>query len=285
MRTPDGRPGWAGYFVEKGFVVYLIDQPARGRSAHVAGLNGTLRNFSVAEVEKRFTACRELGDWPQAQKHTQWPGTGHKGDPIFDQFYASQAAFLTSEAETQELVQKAGSALLDRIGPAVLLTHSQGGAFGWLLADARPDFVKAIVAVEPSGPPMHKERVWGPTAIKLNYDPPAEKPSDLAVIRQDEPDAPGLEPCWQQREPARKLVNLSQMPVLVVISEASYHAAYDHCTVNFLNQAGVTTEMLRLDDIGITGNGHMLMLEKNSLEIAAQIESWILKSVKPKPTT
>jgi pimeloyl-ACP methyl ester carboxylesterase len=283
MRTPDGRPGWASYFVDRGFVVYLVDQPARGRSAHVAALNGTVRNFSVAEVEKRFTACRELGDWPQAKKHSQWPGTGYRGDPAFDQFYASQVAFLTSEAETQALVQRAGATLLDRIGPAVLLTHSQGGAFGWLLADARPNHVEAIVAVEPSGPPMHKERVWGPTAIKLNYDPPAENPSDLTVVKQSEPDARGLEPCWRQREPARKLANLSKVPVLIVISEASYHAAYDHCTVNFLNQAGVSTKLLRLDEIGITGNGHMLMLEENNLEIAEQIVSWILKTVKSNP--
>ena len=45
-------------------------------------------------------------------------------------------------------------ALLDKIGPAILLTHSQSGAFGWPVADARPDLVKAIVAVEPNGPPV-----------------------------------------------------------------------------------------------------------------------------------
>src|SRR5215831_18809209 len=33
MGTPDGRPGWAEYFARDGYVVYLIDQPARGRSA------------------------------------------------------------------------------------------------------------------------------------------------------------------------------------------------------------------------------------------------------------
>jgi pimeloyl-ACP methyl ester carboxylesterase len=43
---------------------------------------------------------------------------------------------------------------LDRIGPAIILTHSQSGPFGWLIADARPNLVKAIVALEPSGPPF-----------------------------------------------------------------------------------------------------------------------------------
>ena len=44
-------------------------------------------------------------------------------------------------------------ALVDKIGPSILMTHSQGGAFGWPVADARPDKVKAILAIEPNGPP------------------------------------------------------------------------------------------------------------------------------------
>jgi hypothetical protein len=63
---------------------------------------------------------------------------------VFDQFYASQVASLAKNPESEQLMQAAGSALLDRIGPAVLLTHSQAGLFGWLIADARPGLVKAI---------------------------------------------------------------------------------------------------------------------------------------------
>ena len=73
----------------------------------------------------------------------------------------------------------AGAALLDRIGPAIVLTHSQSGAFGWLIADARPRLVKAIVAIEPAGPPFEatiigtgKARACGPTDIPITYDPP-----------------------------------------------------------------------------------------------------------------
>ena len=33
LGTPDGRPGWAEYFAGEGYTVYLVDQPARGRSA------------------------------------------------------------------------------------------------------------------------------------------------------------------------------------------------------------------------------------------------------------
>ena len=74
--------------------------------------------------------------WPQAKLHTQWPGDGpnkgRKGDPIFDAFYATQVETVISNEQTQQRNKEAGAALLDRIGPAVVLTHSQSGAFGWL---------------------------------------------------------------------------------------------------------------------------------------------------------
>ena len=40
--TPDGRPGWADYFLDQGYVVYLVDQPARGRSPWHSSANGAL---------------------------------------------------------------------------------------------------------------------------------------------------------------------------------------------------------------------------------------------------
>ena len=60
----------------------------------------------------------------------------------------------------------------------------------------------------------------------------------------------------------------------MVTAEASYHAPYDHCTAKFLDQAGVKNSFVRLADRGIRGNGHMMMLEKNNLEIAAFLRRW-----------
>ncbi|RTL67520.1 MAG: alpha/beta fold hydrolase [Hyphomicrobiales bacterium] len=287
LGTPDGRPGWAQYFLERGYVVYMVDQPARGRSAWHPELDGKLRNFSAPALEKLFTATRELGTWPQAKAHSQWPGSGRMGDPVFDAFYATQVEFLASNAETQKLVQEAGAALLDRIGPAILLTHSQAGAFGWLIADARPSLVKGIIAVEPLGPPFRdavlgdaKARPWGPTDIKITYDPPVTSPDEIALMQQEKPDAAGLSPCWLQKQPARKLANLTKTPVLIVAAEASYHAVYDHCTAAYLKQAGVPAEFLRLEDVGVKGNGHMVMLEKNNLDVARVLLEWAAKSIK-----
>jgi hypothetical protein len=57
--------------------------------------------------------------------------------------------------------------------------------------------------------------------------------------------------------------------------EASYHATYDYCTSDFLDQAGVTNEFVYLPTVGIRGNGHMLMLERNNLEIAEFLRDWL----------
>ncbi len=288
--TPDGRPGWADYFLAQGYLVYLVDQPARGRSAWHPTVNGPLQIFSAAEVERRFTASEIGGNWPQAKKHTQWPSDspnkGRRGDPVFDAFYATQVESLSSAVETQTLVQAAGAALLDKIGPAIVVTHSQSGPFGWLLADVRPKAVKGIVSIEPTGPPFQNSvvnedlsRAWGIADIPLSYDPPAKAASELAKVRESKPDAPNLTACWKQNEPARRLVNLQGIPILMVTTESSFHAVYDHCTSKYLTQAGVKNTFVRLEDQGIHGNGHMVMLEKNSSEVAAFLQKWISANI------
>jgi pimeloyl-ACP methyl ester carboxylesterase len=190
----------------------------------------------------------------------------------------------------QALNRDATVALLDRIGPAVVLIHSQSGAYVWPIADKRPNLVKAIVAVEPNGPPAHDVELkgapdWftdaertkpaGLADVPLTYDPPVTEASPLQFAREDKPEKPNFVRCWAQQEPARKLVNLQNTPILIVTSEASYHASYDHCTVRYLAQAGVKTTFIRLPDVGIHGNGHMMMLEKNSDQIADVIERWL----------
>lgn len=291
LGTPDGRAGWADYFLAQGYLVYLVDQPARGRSAWHPNVNGPLAILGVSDLERRFTAAEVGGWWPQAKKHTQWPSDspnkGRKGDPVFDAFAATQVESLASAAETQTLIQAAGTALLDKIGPAILVTHSQSGTFGWLLADSRPKLVKGIVAIEPSGPPFRnavtnedKNREWGITDIPLAYDPPAKAASDLGAVRESMADGSDLTACWKQSDPPRQLVHLQGIPILLVTAESSFHAVYDHCTSKYLTQAGVKNTFARLEDQGIHGNGHMVMLEKNSAEIAAFLQKWIAASVR-----
>ena len=60
-----------------------------------------------------------------------------------------------------------------------------------------------------------------------------------------------------------------------MVSEASYHAAYDHLTSAFLTQAGVDHDFFYLADENFKGNGHMVMLEKNNHEIADFMIEWL----------
>ena len=293
---PDGREGWAQFFLRAGYAVYVVDQPGRGRAAYQSDIYGPLsQDIDIDFTQRRFTSIERYNLWPQAHLHTQWPGTGEPGDSVFDQFIASQLPGI-SDFTVQQLVSRdAIVALLKKIGPAILVTHSQSGAFGWPVADAPPGLVKAIVAVEPSGPPFvdventgapdwfhdaaTRPRPWGVTADRLVYSPPAAEASDLVIERQEKADAADLAKCWLQKEPARQLPNLQKVPTLILTSEASYHASYDHCTVKYLDQAGVHATWIRLAEIGINGNGHMMMLEKNNMEIAAVISRWLEKSV------
>lgn len=293
--TPDGREGWAQFFLREGYAVYVVDQPGRGRAAYEADAYGRLTKLDPQTTQQRFVAPERYNLWPQAHLHTQWPGQGVPGDDVFDQFFASQLPSIEDYAHQQQLNRDALVALLDKIGPAILLTHSQSGAFGWPVADARPNLVRAIVAVEPNGPPFYgientgapawfrdaptMINKWGITAVPLTYAPSLATPADLAPVRQEKPDAPDLVRCWLQKTPAHSLPNLAKVPTLIVTSEASYHAPYDHCTVKYLQQAGVRPKWIKLPDVGIRGNGHMMMLEKNNMEIAAVMARWLADAV------
>ena len=288
--TPDGREGWAQYFVRQGYPVYVVDQPGRGRSGYLAAAYGPARNVDRDNAPRRYIAQEKYNLWPQAHLHTQWPGSGEPDDAAAQQLAQSQLPAIESFTTQQVLNRDALLALLERIGPAVLLVHSQAGAFGWPVADARPDLVKAILAIEPNGPPFHglefvgapdffKEGpitlAYGITSVPLTFAPPVKDASELAIEREDAADGPDLARCWRQKAPARALPNLQKMPILVLTSEASYHAPYDHCTVKFLQQAGVKPSFVKLVDLGIHGNSHVMMLEKNNREIAAVIARWL----------
>jgi hypothetical protein len=67
-------------------------------------------------VESRFTATQRFKLWPQASFHTQWPGNGTVGDPIFNEFYKSTVQSLSNNTEEEQLITSAASVLLDTIG-------------------------------------------------------------------------------------------------------------------------------------------------------------------------
>jgi pimeloyl-ACP methyl ester carboxylesterase len=296
LQTPDGRPGWAYDFVNQGYTVYMMDLPARGRSAYVPGIDGDLAPpRSGPLMEEVWSTGRPpatpQSSWPQAKKNTQWPGNGPNkgkmGDPMFDYFAKTDTQSPTGGG-MERLTADDIVELVDLIGqPVILLLHSGVASSGWVVADARPKLVKGIIAAEPVAPPIENAergatgpgRLWGLTNLPIHYDPPIKEASELRPVRQDKPDGPDLIPCWVQQEPAHKLVNLQGIPVLNVSGEASYHRPYSHCIAKWLNQAGVKTTYVNLEDVGLPGNGHQFMSEKNSAGIAKFFMSWLEKNV------
>jgi len=270
--------------------VYLADSTYRGRSPIVPGeLNFTL--LPVTTYEQRFTAPEVYKLWPQAYLHSQWPGTGHRGDPAFDAFYAGNTESLPLPSLDQQIsIQLAGAALLDRIGKkTIIIAHSQSSIFAPLIVDKRPNLVRAVITTEPAGPPFIDNfsgpnwvpsKKYGITDAPLEYEPKIVDP-DVDFVKKKIP-APAVNmtsECILQADspPPRKLVNYSKVPVLLITGEASFHVPYDWCYVAFLRQAGVRTDFMELGKIGIHGNGHFMHLEKNSDDIAAAIQGWIQK--------
>jgi pimeloyl-ACP methyl ester carboxylesterase len=297
LQTPDGRPGWAYDFVRQGYTVYMMDYPGQGRSAFIPGVDGNLLPPRSGPLMEEVwsggrPASTPASSWPQASKYSQWPGNapnkGKMGDPVFDYFAKTELQTVTSPNQDKRTVD-AVEQLLDLIGqPVILLVNSGIAASGWVVADARSKLIRGIVAVEPVAPPIENAergasglgRAWGLTNLPVHYDPPIQSASELETIREDKPDGPGLIPCWVQKEPARKLVNLQSIPVLNVSGEASYHRPYAHCIAKWLNQAGVKTTFVNLEEVGLGGNGHQMMSEANSAAIAKYFQTWIEKNVR-----
>ena len=55
--TPDGRKGWAQFFVERGYAVYVVDQPARGRSAYLDSLGANVRWIKRKKRAQAMPTC------------------------------------------------------------------------------------------------------------------------------------------------------------------------------------------------------------------------------------
>lgn len=134
-------------------------------------------------------------------------------------------------------------------------------------------------------PSDQTRKPYGITDIPITHDLPPEAGDDaplregmVAAFPPLPSDGSKAEPWNLQKEPARRLVNLLDTTVVVFTAEVSYHATYDGCTVKFLSQAGVrNVEWLKLAEHGIRGNGHMMFVELNNMEIAEFLERRIAR--------
>jgi pimeloyl-ACP methyl ester carboxylesterase len=204
---------------------------------------------------RTYQNAQSFFDRAAAEPNSQWS----KSEANLDQYMASQNAAPRDTAKMHGLWASMAGELLDRIGPSIIQTHSLGGPFGWLAADARPALVKGIVCVEGGGTPFTSETPWGLTAAPLAYDPPAGTAAEL-------------------NKQARRLKNLTGIPIAVVEAERSGVLAAP--TVDFLKQAGCDAEVLSLKAAGVLGNGHLMMLENNRKQVFEALRTWIERRVK-----
>jgi pimeloyl-ACP methyl ester carboxylesterase len=252
--TPDGRPGWAPLFAGLGYTVIVPDWPGVGRSGRV--------------------------------------------DP----------ALLTGD-----VVCTALGALIESLDePCVLLTHSMSGAWGWRLLETHGRRIRALVGVAPAPPgniqPVpdilsrgdgYVEVMRGAFRRRVDRDRPT--PFDRLLVEQKLvgdgdrfpraaftmyersliANPPRL--AWERSNiegsqvRVREVAALKGKPVLVVSADhdPDHTQAIDGPVVDWLRAAGARAEHCWLPDRGISGNGHMMMLESNNADIAALIAAWI----------
>ena len=243
ITTSDGRPGWVHYFLKAGYPVYILDRPGHGRNYwNEKVLGPALSQQSYESLIPRFAepAVHEL--WPQAKNHTRWPG-----DEIAkDRFMASQGPMAQTLEATQRHVESIGAALFEITGQTILLSHSAGGPCGWALSALAGDRVSAIVACEPLGHPG-QELALGTfknglvaAEFKGKHDP-------------------------------------YDCPIAVLTAQASWFRESNTLAVEYLREKKKAVEHIQLWEHGISGNGHMMMSETNSDEIAELILGWIEK--------
>ncbi|KAJ4419711.1 hypothetical protein N0V85_000882 [Neurospora sp. IMI 360204] len=204
LTKPDSRPGWAYFFAERGHRVYAPHLPFHGRSAALVHYE-RVKAITPQNVESLYTAINKTNnpEWPAAKTHTQWPGSGVRGDPIFDQYFNQLVPLYMDPHERQAAAQEAVEGLLRFLKrPAILIGQGSGANVAWLAADVAPDLIHAIVAVEPLGPPFgsalgNKNGELGPTSkftrpagirkygladIPMQFDPPVAAPESFEEL-------------------------------------------------------------------------------------------------------
>src|SRR6516165_10637467 len=250
--TPDGRMGWNEYLVRKNRPVYLADQVSRARS----GFDGT----KINAVRSGALPPTDLPNVLTASHQTAWavfrfgPKFGtpfpdgqfpvESADELYKQMIPDLNALLPSPNPTWTNM----AALAKKLNGAVLMGHSESGFFPEQAALIDPAGIRGIISIEM--------------------------------------------PCVTNF-PAEQIATLAKIPTLVMFGDhlgdvkggiANWMNSYEGCEkfVQQVNAAGGDAEMMYLPKLGVKGNSHMLMQDKNNLQLADMIMSWIDKHVDAK---
>ena len=243
--TPDGRMGWDEYFLRKGRAVYVVDQVSRGRSAaNVVNINAAkMGKAGTAELPPVFAAGQEAA-WAIFRFGTAYPQV-HPG-MLFpldaqDEFWKQMVPDWIATLPTPNPTVPALSTLAQRIGSTVLMSHSQSGIYPFQTAVLNTAGIAAIISIEPGACP----------AATDNLAPYLKMP--IMVLWGDYVDTA---PRWSPR-----LKGCREFAAAV-------------------NKAGGKVDLWVLPEMGIKGNSHMLMQDKNSLQIADMVLEWLGKNAR-----
>jgi pimeloyl-ACP methyl ester carboxylesterase len=247
--TPDGRMGWFEYFVRQEHPTYVVDQVARGRS----GFNQAIFNAVGAgrrppsEQPKIVRLADRVGSWTnfrigpnpdKAYVDTQFP------IEAMAEFSRQGVPDLSTAAPSPNPTPAALARLSHNLGGAVLLGHSQSGLFPLRAALTDGSNVRAAIMIEPGF-------------------------------------------CAAGSFSDNEIGRLARIPTLIVygdhldtptgLSGPGWPARFADCEhlVERLQTAGGKAEMLSLPARGLHGNTHMMMMDRNSLEVADLVLDWL----------
>jgi len=232
--TPDGREGWLNLFVRKGWDVYVSDAVERGRAGwampDVFAGEPAFTKLDAPWEAYRFGPTGSWNDDPAKRK--AFPGTQFPPEAYENLMKQIVPRWITNN----DAIMAAYIQLIDKVGPCVLLVHSQSGTFGYRAALARPDKVKALINVEGT------LRGDAKTAAALKHVP-------ILVLYGDNVDkSKGFS---SQRKINQEMAALAKA-------------------------AGGSIEIVNLPEVGMRGNTHFPMMERNNAEIADFIQGWLI---------
>jgi hypothetical protein len=253
--TPDGREGFQTIFLRQRFPVYLVDQPRRGRASR-----GTVSaNVPAAPDEQLWFGIFRLGVWPSF-----FPGVQFAPQPeALDQFFRAMAP--NTGPFDAEVSVAAVSALFDKIGPGILVTHSQSGGLGWRTA-IRNRNVRAIVSYEPAsgfpfpegeapaGMPYAGGGTARPVSVPLADFTLLTKIPIVLYYGDNIPEKPVAEPGPDQWRAFLGLARLWRDAV---------------------NRRGGDVTLVHLPEQGIRGNTHFPMSDLNNARVADLLSQYL----------
>ena len=199
-----------------------------------------------------------LGVWPDLYPNVQFSHDSAALNQFFRQMVPNTGPYDAA------VNIAAVSALFDKIGPGVLVTHSQSGALGWRAAITNRN-VRAVVSYEPGGDFVFPE---------------GEAPPPMAF---------GARLFSPPTVPLAAFMQLTRIPIIVyygdnIPEQSSSNPAQEQWRVfratarawrDAVNRHGGDVTVVDLPSIGIRGNTHFPMSDLNNLEIANHLSEFL----------